>query len=209
MAAQSATGIRVQVSGDATSFSGEAVTALTANKVYQITNTAKRVWDRSAAITVKNGGTPVNIATDPYTINRLTGTVTFTNTTARTITIDGSYLPMSTLALAKEFSLECMAENPSVNTFDDGADMIRQQLRRDWSATLKRLFSSNTYLYDAYSDAVPVVLALSLDGSTDVWRGWGLIAPRSVDAAVASWIEEGASFVGSADVDGRADSWLI
>src|SRR4051812_25153572 len=108
----------VKLGGTPTAFTNEATTATVANKVYQIANTAKRVWSPTATITVKDGGVAVNAVTDPYTINRLTGKVTFAATTARVITISGTYLPMLTIAKAKSITYDRGAELLDDTTFD-------------------------------------------------------------------------------------------
>ena len=48
----------LEVGGTSTAFTGEATTNTTGN-TYQITNSAKRVLDPAAAVTVKDGGAPV------------------------------------------------------------------------------------------------------------------------------------------------------
>src|SRR4051812_39714265 len=105
MAAKAGRLISVKVSGVAVAFTAEATTT-TDTKTYKVTNAVKRVWDRAAAITVKDGGTPT---AEAYTLNRLKGTVTFANAGTRVITLDGSYLPMSTLALGHDVELSCAA----------------------------------------------------------------------------------------------------
>jgi hypothetical protein len=66
----------VKVSGSPLTLTSEATTDAGDHLNYQITNTAKRVLDPTAAVTVKENGVTT---TQPYTINRLNGKVTFTD----------------------------------------------------------------------------------------------------------------------------------
>lgn len=96
----------VKVSGAGVAFLDEATTKVTANTVYQITDAAKRVWDRSATITVEvdadgaGAGGFVVAAASTYTVNRLTGTITFNADQGvdAIVRVDGTYLPLSTAA---------------------------------------------------------------------------------------------------------------
>lgn len=205
MTARAGSAARLRVSGAGVSFTAEATTA-TGNISYQITNTAKRVWDRSATITVLDGG----IATvESYTLNRLTGTVTFGSTASRTITVTGTYLPLSTLARGKEFDFSCMANNQEDNAFLD-ADVTRVQVEKDWSGTVGRWLSTDTYLADAFTAGVPVVVEFSSDGGTTVeWRGWGLPNKKTAGASKKTLVEDGIGFEGCADADGRSFTWLV
>ena len=89
----------VKVTGTSTAFTAEAAANTGDNQTYRMTNTAKRVWDRTATITVKVAG----IATgESYTLDRLRGRVTFATVNAArgAVTLDGSYLPLTTAARA-------------------------------------------------------------------------------------------------------------
>ena len=86
----------LEVGGTSTAFTGEATTNTTGN-TYQITNSAKRVLDPAAAVTVKDGGAPVA----PASIDWLFGKVTLSSPPGGAVTIDGSYIPRLTVALGK------------------------------------------------------------------------------------------------------------
>ena len=87
----------IKVSGTKVSVTGLA-TSTTDNKKYQISDTAKQVIALDSVVVVKDGGT---VTTEKYTLNRLEGSVEFAMVdNDRVITIDCSYLPMSTAASA-------------------------------------------------------------------------------------------------------------
>lgn len=207
MAAKAGRLALVKVSGTGVSFTAEAVSTVTTNKVYQITNTAKRVWDRSATITVLDGGVAVDAVADPYTINRLTGVVTFTATTVRVITLTGTYLPMTTIAEGTDVSFDASADNATDTAFTD-ADHTRIQLGKDCSGSIGRWLSTDTVFADFFAGLVPFVVEIALDGSTVDIRCWGIASKDSVGASRKALITEGLQFEGAADADGRSFTFL-
>lgn len=198
--------ISLKVSGVATLFTGEATTS-TGHLTYQITNAAKRVWDRAAAITVKDGGV---VTGEAFTLNRLAGTVTFgTVNAARVITIDGSYLPLSTLAEAHQVDLSCSATYSDETVFGMTDTLLVQQLERDCSGTITRFKSIDTYLVAAYDAAVPIVIEYSPDGGTTPhFRAWALLNKNAFQGSPKTLIDESVAFDGAADVSGRSHTWL-
>lgn len=196
--------ISVKVSGDPVAFTDEATTT-NDDTVYQITDTALRVWDRAATITVEDGGVAVDPVADPYTVNRLAGKIIFeTSDAGRVITVSGDYLPLSTLAEGHSVDFTRMANNGDDSVFG-ATDVSRQQIARDWSGTIARFFSVDTYLADAFDVGDPVVIEYSPDGgTTPTVRGWALLNKNAFQGDVKSFLEESVSWEGSADADGRS-----
>lgn len=194
---------QVKVSGAPVVFTGEATTKLVANTVYQVTNAVKQTWDRAVAITVKKDG--VAQAAALYTLNRLTGTVTFLADIggAPVVTVDGSYLPLSLAAEAKQFNYDLIAQQLEDNQFGD-TDVTRVQGLQDVQGTIGRWYSVDTYFGDALVAGVPVVIEFSSNsaGAFDR-RLWADINKDGMMAAIAGLIDESVSFVGSPDADGR------
>jgi hypothetical protein len=103
----------VKVAGAAVAFVTEACTNSGDSKTYQITNAIKRVWDPTIAITVFYNA--VLQAANTYTINRLTGKITFAVAQgASAVTVTGSYLPLSNAVRAKSFSWNVTASRSSM-----------------------------------------------------------------------------------------------
>lgn len=201
---------QVKVSGTPTAFTDEAVTVVTTNKVYRITNTAKRVWSPTATITVSAGGTPVNATLDPYVINRLTGLVTFTNVSARgTVTLTGTYLPMAVLAKVKSYSNSLTTPTLDDTTFDSLGWTERIAGIHEASASLGRNWESV---------GGPALQALIVAGSLIVVQFfthrsnaadllmWSRVTSELQKAATTSIVEDTVELVGFADADERVVS---
>lgn len=205
MAAKAGRLVAIKVSGEAVSFTDEATTTAD-DTTYQITDAAKRVWDRSATVTVEDGG---SATAEAYTVNRLAGTITFGSAdNTRVITVSGSYLPMSTLAEGHDVELTCTATNGDESVFGD-ADVVRSQLFKDCAGSIGRFGSVDTYLADAFDAEVPVVVEFSPDGGTTPhFRAWALLNKSAFQGARKTYLEESVSFEGAADVDGRSHTWL-
>lgn len=202
MPALSGKGAAVYASGAALSFTDEATTTLTANTVYQVTNTAKRVWDRSTTITVKKDA--VAQASSLYTLNRLTGTVTFLADIGggHTITVSGNYLPMSQVAQGKAYSYQIKASNLNVTKFGD-TYMTRIQGMKDVAGSVN-LWGIDTYYRDALIAGNPVVVEFWTDTtSTYDLRVWALLNHEDVKTALTDAVDVTVQFAGSTDVDLR------
>lgn len=193
----------IKVSGTATAFTDEACTNTVANLEYQITDSAKRVWDRTATITVSVGGTPVAATT--YTLNRLTGTVIFGSASVRVVTVTGSYLPLSTAAECKEYSYALAAELLDDSVFGDTWRTFVQGLKKI-SGSLGRWYI-DAYFTDALTAGEPVAVEFYSDssGSFDV-RCWALLNQAQIQSPIAGLIDESVSFEGVTDSDLRAIS---
>jgi hypothetical protein len=201
----------VKVTGAATAFTGEATTRITANTVYQITNAAKRIWDRSATITVKKDA--VTQAANLYTLNRLTGTVTFLADIggAAVVTVDGSYLPTSNAAEAKSFAYELMKDLLDSTSYDS-ATADNYHKRKDAglenaSGSLGQWSSVDRYFETALIAGDPVVVELWADRATafDI-RFWALLNKQQIQSAVDGLVGQTVEWEGTPDVDGRVIS---
>ncbi len=200
----------VKVGGTPTAFTDEAVTVLTTNKKYQITNTAKRIWSPTATITVKAAGVAVNPVTDPYVINRLTGVVTFTNVSARgTVTITGTYLPMLTIAKSHSVTYDrgtALLDDTTYdsNGFDEsisGIQSISANLGKNWETTYSALLS--TALLSGSQLVIQIFHNRNLAADIVFWaRG----TKQTISAATRSIVGEELAFVGTHDVDFRVIS---
>lgn len=200
----------VKVGGTPTAFTAEAVNVLTVNKKYQIANTAKRVWSPTATITVLAAATPVNPVTDPYVINRLTGVITFTNTTARgTVTVTGTYLPMLTVAKSHSITYDHGNEVLDDTTFDSngfdenipGIRSIAASLGKNWESTYDTVFKS------AIINGTLMVIQIFHDrnAAADLVF-WARPTKQTISAATRSIVATELTFVGSSDADDRVVS---
>jgi hypothetical protein len=137
----------VKITGTSTAFSNEACTDLGDDTNFQITDTAKRVWDPTVALVVEvddGGGYAVIPATD-YTVDPLFGIVTFNTPLGAgdVVRVDGSYLPLLTVASAKSATIACTRDMLDGTTFDSagqrekvpGLAMASGSLAGLWLAT--------------------------------------------------------------------------
>lgn len=106
----------LKVSGTAVPVTNEACTSL-GGGVYQVTSTTRRIWDTSAAITIKDGASTV--ASTLWSFDYLFGRVTFSGyTPTGAVTVSGSYLPVAAVAEAKSVSLTFGPELLERTSFD-------------------------------------------------------------------------------------------
>jgi hypothetical protein len=202
----------VKVSGSAVAFSDEPTTANAGRTRFQITDTAKRVWDRTATIVVERdigGGGYGAVATSEYTLNRLKGTVIFNVTQAANVTVrvDGSYLPLATAAEAKSYDWQVTGENADAGIFGD-TWMKRQQMRRDVTGTLSQWRTTDTYMETQLLAGTIVVLMFYSDSSLDFeMAAWALLNTQQIQAVVDGFVEQTVEFQGAIDTDGRAVSY--
>jgi len=172
----------IKISGTKASLTAEETTA-TGNISYQITNADKRVLDYSETITVKDDGSATS---EDYTLNRLNGTVTFTGTDTRTITIDGYYLPMTTAAYAHEDSINVACDILDVSAYGDtNKDKIAGLIGAEGS--LSQFNIVDTTYEDDLQARLPVVLEVrDEEDDTVIDRMWVLLNSVEMSAAIGS-----------------------
>lgn len=207
MAGKSGKKAQVKVSGAATAFTDEATTEVTADTVFQITDTAKRVWDRTATITVKVD--TVTQASSLYTLNRLTGTVTFLSAigAAAVVTVSGSYLPLSTAAEAKSYRYSVNGVVASKAAFGASWDTNLAGIKNVAGSLSEWHDPADTYFTDALVAGSPVVIEFwsNSAGAFDA-KCWALLDSTGISAVLTGNVEESVSFVGTTDADGRTIS---
>jgi hypothetical protein len=203
----------VKVTGEAVAFLGEATTAA-GNIIYQITNAAKRVWDRTSEIVVYDNGIEVDPEVDPYTINRLTGRVIFETVDAGRgpVTVDGDYLPVAVAAGCKQYSWSLDqaviddTDFDSANTESGFTQSLRALLSVQGS--LGRRWRMETYFEEALmADGIPVVIEFFPDRSAAAdLIVWALLNKSDLSMVIDGAIDGNVGFVGAADADGRVAS---
>jgi hypothetical protein len=150
-----------------------------------------------AAITGQTDGDTIALyPTEPttaYTLNRLNGTATYSTAVSRTIRITGNYLPMSTAAECKEWSLT--ANGSMIDTTKFQQDWISKiQGLKSAEGSLSQWWSIDTYFIDALISGNPVVIELYAQDTLDPDRVWALLNSSEISAAVDGAVEEAVSF---------------
>lgn len=117
----------LRVNGAANAVVNEACSNLGGGR-YQVTNTARRVWDPAVAVTVKDGG--VTVSALLYSFNYLFGIVTFVGySPSGAVTVDGSWASMVSVAEGRafEFSPTCDLVDSSIfgNAFKSKLNTLR------------------------------------------------------------------------------------
>ena len=201
----------VRVSGAPVALSAEPTTADATLKNFTITNAAYRVWDRAAAVSVTRSPDGVTFTAVPateYTVNRLTGTVSFAAAQAAgtQIRVSTSYLPLATAAEAKEFSYTFTGNNLDASTFGS-TFVLRQQGQRDITGSLSMWTTTDRTFEDALTADRPVVLEFYSDsGASADFRVWALVNSDEISAAVDGLAETAVEWEGTADNEGRITS---
>lgn len=194
----------IRVAGAAVPFTNEATTGDGAHLVYTITNSAKNCWDPFAAVTVKVAGVTV---TTGFTIERLVGRVTFTASQgASAVTVSGSYLPLSTAAGCKSYSI---SRGRSLIDVTDFGSTWKKSIggMAEVSGSLGRWYQNDTYFSDSLIAGAPVVLEFFADSTAAfTMRAWASLTKDALQAAVDSAIDESVDWSGTADADGNVVS---
>jgi hypothetical protein len=188
----------VKIGGISTPMSDEPCSALSAT-VYQVTNAARRVLDRSVAVVVEADG----VVVDPgdYSLDHLFGVVEFASAPATPVTVTASYLPLLTLIKSREFTLDLNAQNQESTCFGQGA-VARDSTLFDLSVTINRLelgfddLGDTTNVVDLLLAGQPIVLELAPETGQAVFRLWALIASKSVPSSPNDLVSSVLGFVG-------------
>jgi hypothetical protein len=191
----------VKVSGSAVSMTTEAMTSLGSN-LWQITNSAKRVISPSATLTIA-GGTVL-------WVDRLFGLVKFTGA-ATTPTVTGSYLPMTTVASGRSWSVSCKASNVDATTFINGAAstafVSRKQAILDVSGSIGALWVDGLGASFIDTSALACVELYTVYSATPDLKCWAYVSGDSLNTGFDQLVSEDFQFEGAIDNDGRSFSF--
>ena len=196
----------LKVSGVAVPVTGEAcglISGTNPNRLYQVTNTARRIWDPTAAITVKDGGVAVSSAL--YTFDYLFGFIQFAGyTVTGSITVDGSYLPVASITEVSSFKFSGNANLADVTSFDSAGYRAKLATLKDGSGDFMAYSSPLSdidpvtggvqTLYTVLTGGTPKLLEANFGGGAQILRAWVLLKELSIDAAVDGVVESRWSF---------------
>jgi hypothetical protein len=177
----------LRLSGTPTATTANAMTALTGTISFQITSTARRVWDRTVAPTFAKTASTIS-STDISSLDYLFGKVVFKSTHAGSVTIDLTHLPMASIAGANNYNL-----TQTVDVLDDttilstgfrskkmGLHTVSLSVGR-WDTN--DLDFSNYLIGSTVSPGItagtPIVVEVNPGGSSLTARGWFVIESES------------------------------
>jgi len=180
-------------SGTPTAMVNEATSELTADTIFQITNSARRIIDPDAAVVVRVNGV---IVTTGFTLDYLLGKATFSPplNPADVVTISGNYLPMFDLLEGKEFNIDLSRDLNDSTVFKATPNRTRQPCLKDASGSisvLSNLLDASggiPVLFDLLSNGTRFVLEITPGGTTKVFRAWVRFESQQVAAAVADLV---------------------
>jgi hypothetical protein len=192
----------VKVTGAPVVFTDEATTGDVAHEVYTITAATKNCWDPSAAIVVKVDGVAV---TTGFTVERLVGRVTFAASQgASVVTVSGSYLPLSTAAGCKEYTISRARALIDASDFDTGDWKANLAGKKDASGTLGVWYQNDSYFFDAMDADAPIVLEFYADrGSAFTMRAWTNLSKCGVSSTQDGAVDHPIEWSGTQDADGN------
>jgi hypothetical protein len=205
----------LRVSGPATAATNEATTLLSAGR-YQVTNTARRVWDPAVALTIRDGGTPV--AANFWTFNYLFGIVTFAGySPSGAVTVSGSFLTLLTIAEGRSFEFAVTRDLADASVYGTAAK-IKQPTLDDVQASMEILSSpladldlvtGGTQSLDSFlQGAVFKLFEVSLENGAHFLRAWVGFDNVKLSAAVADLVTTMVSMQGAAQAPVGA-SWGV
>lgn len=198
----------IKASGTATAMTDEATTDVGGTYTdYQITNTAKRIISPYGTVVVEVDSVAADTA--DYTVNRLTGTVTFGVALAGTevVTVTADYLPLTTIADASEWSLDISNNSEDASVLGD-TWMKRDNTLGDVSGNLSRFHVDNTFLSKLTAQSVVLLEFYVQDSSTPEARAWAYLTGIATDPQATSLITESMDWVGTIDLEGRSIAFL-
>lgn len=210
----------VKRQGTSTAFTNEATTELTANTVFQITNTAKQVCDPTVEPTVEvdDGGGYDVADSDTYDWDSLSGTVTFHSAlgASDTVRISGSYLPMLEVAEAKSYSIQLSCNMLAADVLNSDGARRRVGGSFDVSISLSNLQlltedqdpGGDEASFEAdLTGRLPLLIEIQSSPSAPKFRAWVLAESAGTEGDPDSLIETSLSFQGAAQKHFARPEW--
>ena len=197
----------IYASGTAATLTSEPCTNLSIHKVYQITAAAKQVLSPTYAVSTNGSGN--------YTVNRLTGTLTFASdqTGNEPINITGKYLPMGQLLYAKDFSLSIKPKTTETTPFNQNYQALARGVS-DVNGTIGTFYdpteiaSLSLTPYWTTEMLADAVVAIKFHTPIYDLLAWAEIDSQELKDAIDGMLEETIGWSGASDADGHVISRL-
>lgn len=175
-----------------------------ARNTYQIVDATRRVLDRTAAVIVDDGGTP--IPSSEYVIDYLFGIVGFTTSRSAgaNIRVSASYLPLADIAGGTGHSIDLSGDIHDGTNLPDaqanGGFRTKEYGLRDVSLTIDKLFENSRYFESVWRSREPIFIEVR--PGQNIIRGWFLPETISDTGGQDSLETENVSF----QLDGSVES---
>jgi len=162
---------KIKLSGSGTTMSSEAMAATTGTNEYQISNSAKGIFDPTTTPSFTVGGTAIS-STDISSIDYLFGKVTFSSTKGAAIKVSGTYLPTTNIAGAHAYNLNISRNLLDDTDFNSSGWISRANGLKDVSFTVNRWDDVSTQFLDLINSTKDVIADVRPGNSTSVvYRG--------------------------------------
>jgi len=189
--------------GTPTAFTGEAFSN-TVGDSFQIDDTSKQIFDRSASFTFFDNGVEIDSA-QILSIDYLTGTVTFSSPIVGPVTGDGTFIPVSTQDCITTGSIDMsveLEEDTCIETNTNGFKTRVGKLK-DVSISLTQFNDLNKEYFDILNAGEVVLVDIAI-GSSDIQtiRGWFLVESSNDSSSVTDLETQEVSL----QLDGDTDS---
>jgi hypothetical protein len=173
--------------------------------VYQITDPTKRVISPTYAVTPKAG------YSGTFTVNRLTGTLTFStsNLSSETMNVSGKYVPMTALAYAHDFSISLKPKAVDATAFNVAMPYLsKSHVISGMSGTIGSFFdptnTTGTPEYFLTKQSADTAFALKFYVSANYsLLAWVRVDTEALKFAIENLVDETVSFSGVPDADNR------
>jgi hypothetical protein len=151
--------------GAGTDFTAAACSVVSGT-TYQIDDTDKRIWDKTATTIVYDGGTPV--AASEYEICWASGKIIFRAAPGGAVTVTGKYLAIAQFAQAFKWSLSFGPNLVDAHVFGNTWE-VKSATTRKGTVSLSRYYPETYFITDDPTDitANPFVLVLYEDESAN------------------------------------------
>jgi hypothetical protein len=188
-------------------------------RVYQITNTARRILWLAGGLTVKVGGVTQSPAL--YTVDALFGKITFLTPlgSSDVVTADTHYLPTVEIAAAKGLTLKVNANPVDTTAFGDRGEKSRIATLLDAKLDLEQVEGTSHEFttgisFDTKVMGRGVMVVEFLPDSTrhEIFRAFVLIDSAETKAVVAAIAEGAISFVSTGNrttLGSRSFGWGV
>lgn len=184
--------------GTSTTFTTQACT-LVSGKTYQINDTTKRIWDRTATFTVFDNA--VDHTADVLSIDFLFGKVTFKSTYTVTgpVTVTGKSFPVSSLGSIRGFTLtqnaEAIDDSDYATVQANGGYRTHHQGLRTVSVELPGVFKAVNDMVGLLESRAEVIIEVNPDGTgKSLARGFFRAVNQRQSGNVGALEEENVTF---------------
>jgi len=201
----------LKVTGTSTAMTAEPMSVVTANTVFQITDTTKRILDRSASFTFYEddgaGGRIAIPSSEIKSIDYLFGKVTFTVAQTPPITVTGSYLPATAIAGAHSYELNQTADILDNTEFNGGGFRSKQPGLIDVSVSVTRWDPTDLQFFNHINNRTSFVLDIQPGGTGPNARGFFVVENENRSGDISSLESVQLSFQLDGDGAGKDFSW--